>query len=264
MIMCHENGGIVNLKDIRRLKYIKLFLAAVFTFGCVSTCHVAHAWTDQAHMAIARAAGLKSYHNACAPDVTRYVMNINNYKQTANTAHFYDAMVPITKDDVYKQLEIIKTHKGMKDGYVLGAIVHSIRAAKEATEKGQFDEYKYDTLAHYIGDMVQPLHMTAYDAYNKKWHLKTDSIMDYPNAKWDVDGAIKLSKELKVDDSLIFRSEEEIIDYLVVLANESYRKAEDLRKADRIINREEALERASRGASLLRAVMRYCGKEVIE
>ena len=252
------------MRNARSLKYMRMLLATVFTFGCASTCHVAHAWTDQAHMAIARAAGLKSYHNACAPDVTKDVMSINNYRQTANKAHFYDAVAPITKEDVYKQLEIIETHKEMKDGYVLGAIVKAIRVSKEATEKGKYDEYKYDTLAHYIGDMVQPLHMTEYDAYNKKWHLKTDSIMDYPNVKWDVDGAVKISKELKVDDSLRLKSEDEIIDYLVVLANESYNKAENLRKENRLITREEALERASKGASFLRAVMKYCGKEIVK
>jgi len=242
---------------------MRMALAAVFTFCCMSACHVAYAWTDQAHMAIARAAGLKSYHNACAPDVTKHVMNINNYTQTASKAHFYDATAPITKEDVYKQLEMMETHQGIEDGYVLGAILHTIRVSKGATEKGQFDEYKYDTLAHYIGDMVQPLHMTAYDAFNKKWHLQTDSILDNPNAKWDVDGAIELSKELKVDDKLSFKSEEEIIDYLVVIANESYSKAEELRKANRMLTSEEALERASRGASFLRAVLRYCGKEVV-
>ncbi|MBQ1914527.1 MAG: hypothetical protein II178_04825 [Selenomonadaceae bacterium] len=245
------------------LKSMRMTLAALFAFGCMSACPVAHAWTDQAHMAIARAAGLKSYHNACAPDVTKHVMNINNYKQTASEAHFYDSAAPITKEDVYKQLEMMETHKDMKDGYVLGAILHTIRVSKELTEKGQFDEYKYDILAHYIGDMVQPLHMTAYDAFNKKWHIKTDSIMDYPNVKWDVDGAVKLSKEFKVDDSLSFKSEDEIIDYLVVIANESYSKAEELRKENRMLTRKEALERASRGASFLRAVLRYCGKEAV-
>lgn len=187
-------------------------------------------------------------------------MTMNNYRITASKAHFYDAIAPVTKEDVYKQLEMIETHKGMKNGYVLGAIVHAIRVSKETTENGQFDEYKYDILAHYVGYMVQPLHMIEYDAYNKKWHLKTDSIMDYPNVKWDVDGAIKLSQELKVDDSLRFTSEEEIIDCLVSIANKSYNMAETLKKDNRQISRVEAIEKASRGASFLRAVLKYCGK----
>lgn len=241
-------------------KGMKFILALLLSLGCVSNCHVAQAWSDQAHMAIARAAGLKSFHNACAPDVTKHVMNMNNYRVTASKAHFYDAMTPITKEDVYRQLEIIETHKGMKDGYVLGAIVHAIRVSKEATENGQFDEYKYDILAHYVGDMVQPMHMTEYDAYNKKWHLSTDSVMDYSNVKWDVDGAIKLSQELKVDDSLRFNSEDEIIDYLVIIANESYDMAKSLKRDNRQLTRAEAIERASRGASFLRAVLKYCGK----
>ena len=59
------------------------------------------------------------------------------------------------------------------------------------------------------------------------------------------------------------KSEDEIIDYLVVIANESYSKAEELRKENRMLTRKEALERASRGASYLRAVLRYCGKEAV-
>lgn len=244
--------------------FLKATLAAVLALGYLSAGNEAEAWDDQGHMAIARAAGLKSYHNACAPDVTKQVMNINNYKDTAGQAHFYDAVSPITKADVYKQLEIIGTHDGMEDGYVLGAIVHAIRVAKISSANSKSDEYKYDILAHYIGDVVQPLHMSAYDAYNKEWHLKTDGIMDYPKAKWDVDGAIKLSKELKVDDSLSFSSEDEVIDYLVILANESYYKGEELRRENRPLTRKEAIERASRGASFLRAVLRYCGHDVVK
>lgn len=239
-------------------KSMSAAIAAMFAFGCLSTCNVAEAWNDQAHMAIARAAGLRSFHNACAPDVAKDVMKINNYKETAGQAHFYDATAPITKEDVYKQMKIIETHEGMDDGYVLGAIVHTIRAAREATAQGQYDEYEYDILAHYIGDMVQPLHMTAYDDYSKKWHLKTDGVMEYPNVKWTVDGAIKISKELKVDDSLRFNNEDEVIDYLVLIANESYYKADELRKENRLLTRKEAIDRASRGASFLRAVLRYC------
>lgn len=243
---------------------IRAVLAAMFAVGCMSTCHVAQAWNDQTHMAIARAAGLKSYHNACAPDVTKHVMNINNYKDTASQAHFYDAAAPITREDIYKQLEIMETHEDMEGGYVLGAIIHTIRIAKEATAKGQDDEYKYDVLAHYIGDMVQPLHMTAYDTYSKKWHLTTDGVLEYPKVKWAVDGAIKISKALNVDESLEFKSEDEVIDYLVVIANESYYKAEEMRKENRPLTRKEAIERASRGATFLRAVLKFCGKDVVK
>ncbi len=161
---------------------------------------------------------------------------------------------------MYKQLEIMETHKGMQDGYVLGAVIHTMRCAKEATEQGQPDEYYYDVLAHYIGDMVQHLHMLALDEFNKKYHLKFDMVMEYDNVKWDVDGAVKIARELKVDKSLKLENEDEVIDYMVALANETYQKAGELRKENRLITRKEALVQASKGAIFLRAVMRYCGK----
>lgn len=56
---------------VRNQMDMKATLAAIFALCCLSACNVAEAWNDQGHMAIARAAGLKSYHNACAPDVTK-------------------------------------------------------------------------------------------------------------------------------------------------------------------------------------------------
>lgn len=248
-----------------RVRIIMKALTAVFvTSACIFVSNTAFAWTDQAHMAIARAAGLKSFHNACAPDVAKHMMKINNYRQTANKAHFFNATCIIAKEDVYNQLAMIEDHKGINDGYILGAVVQTVRRAKDITAAGGFDEYEYDILAHYIGDLVQPLHMSKYDEFNRKWHLKTDIILDDPNAKWDVDGAVSISKELKIDNKLEIKSEDELVNHLVILANESYTLAEKMRKDKSGLTREEALTRASRGASFLRAVMRYCGKNIVE
>lgn len=57
--------------------------AMLASFGTITVAPItAQAWTDQTHMAIERAAGLSSYQNACAPDVSKTVSAINKLKKT--------------------------------------------------------------------------------------------------------------------------------------------------------------------------------------
>lgn len=155
------------------------------------------------------------------------------------------------------------SRKKAHDGYLLGAIVvNAVRQAKARTEAGKYDEYYYATVAHYIGDLSQLLHMTVYDNFNKQNHLSIDDILTYKDVVWDVDGAGKIASELHVDDSLRFNDESELIDYMLKVANESYDLAQRLRRENKALTRQEALQRASRSATLLRAVLRYCGRDV--
>lgn len=225
----------------------------------------ADAWTDQTHMAIALAAGLKSFNNACAPDISHAVAKLNNLPKTDSQAHFFDANRPITKKDVYDQLDQIGQQRSDgNEGYVLGEILHVVREAKERTAEGKFDDYYYDVLAHYVGDMSQPLHMTIYDAYNRSHHLKTDMILDRQDVKYDVDGAEIIAKELKVNKNVVFHNEDEIVNALVILANQSHNLATQLRKENRMITQQEAITQASRAATVLHALLVYCGKKPVD
>lgn len=57
--------------------------AMLASFGTLSLAPLtAEAWTDQTHMAIERAAGLSSYQNACAPDVSKTVSAITSSRKT--------------------------------------------------------------------------------------------------------------------------------------------------------------------------------------
>ena len=236
---------------------------AIYTCG-MALMPTAEAWTDQTHLAIAKAGGLASYHNACAPDVSHTVAFMNKIWLTESPAHYFDATAPLTRKDVAEQMQMIgMSRKKAPDGYLLGAIVNAVREAKARTEKGEFDDYYYAVLAHYIGDLSMPLHMSAYDDFNKSHHLQIDDTLTYKNVEWEVDGAGYIANELKVDDGLRFNSEAELVNHMLEIANESYSLAQKLRGENRNLTREEAIQRASRSATMLRAVMRYCGKRLV-
>ena len=246
-----------------RIKAIALFMLCLGWLTVIAP--KANAWTDQTHMAIAMAGGLSSFHNACALDVSHTVAYMNNIWITDSPAHYFDAKEPAIQQDVIEQLNMLGlSRKKAPNGYLLGALVNAVRKAKARTEKGKFDDYYYAVLTHYIGDLSQPMHMTVYDDFNRQNHLQIDDLLTYKDVAWDVDGAVKIASELQIDDSLRFNSESELVDYILKVANESYELAQRLRLENRVLTRKEALQRASASATILRAVLRYCGKDIVQ
>ena len=75
---------------------------------------------------------------------------------------------------------------------------------------------------------------------------------------------ILITKEMTVGDSVRFNNEDEIIDHMLMIANESYELAQKLRKEDRELTHDEAIQRVNRSATFFRALMRYCGKTPIQ
>lgn len=224
----------------------------------------AEAWTDQTHMAIERAAGLRSYQNAPSPDVSKTITYVNKLKKSDGQAHFFDASKPPTRKDVEAQLEMIGYQRDdCPDGYILGAIINATRKAKSQTEQGRYDDYNYAMLGHYCGDLSMPLHMSVYDDFNRAHHLHIDQTLNNDKVKWDVDNVPNITKRMTVDDSMHFDNEDQIIDEMLKIANESYDLAQKIRKENRELTQEEALQRIDRSASFFRALMKYCGKPVV-
>ena len=240
--------------------------AMLASFGTLSLAPLtAEAWTDQTHMAIERAAGLTSYQNACAPDVSKTVSAINKLKKNDGQGHFFDASKPPTRKDVEEQLEMIgQGRDDAPDGWILGAIINATRKSKAWTEMGRFDDYNYAILGHYCGDLSMPMHMSVYDDFNKKHHLNIDQTLNRSDVKYDVDGVPLITKEMTVDDSVRFNSEDEIIDYMLKIANESFELGQKLRAEDRELTHDEAIQRVNRSATFFRAIMRYCGKNITD
>lgn len=223
----------------------------------------AMAWTDQAHMAAGLAAGFKQFHNCAGADLSHTVAQINGLEQTDSQAHFFNAPADyeITTADVYAQLhDIGKSAKECPEGYILGAILHSVRECREVTQRGDFDDYYYAVLIHYIADLAMPLHVSLYDDFNRSHHFACDNILSDRKAQYPVLAAAWLAARLTVDDELRFETEEELTDAIVTLARQSQELANILRTEDRVIRQEEAILQVSRAATLSRAVLRYCGK----
>lgn len=223
----------------------------------------AMAWTDEAHMAVGLAAGYRNFQNCPSPDLSHAVAEINGLTQTDAQAHFlnFPADREITADDVYAQLEDLgKSREDCPDGYLFGAILHTVRLAKEKTQSGAYDEEYYAVLLHYLADISQPLHVSPFDDFNQKNHLACDDILADKEAQYPVFTAMMVAGSLTVDDELRFETEEELVDAVVTLAKQAQELAGTIRKEDRIITREEAVLQLSRSATLSKAVLRYCGK----
>lgn len=221
------------------------------------------AWTDQTHMAVGLAAGFSRFQNCPAADLSHTVAVINGLTQTDGQAHFFNVSddYELSVDDAYAQLEDIgKSQEECPNGYLLGAILHTTRLCKEKTESGAYDDEYYAVLLHYVVDLAQPLHMSEYDDFNKKYHFACDDILSDKEAEYPVFAAVALADEITVDEELHFETEEELLGSVIGLAKQSQSLAKEMRAQERMITREEAIRQISDAASLGRALMRYCGK----
>lgn len=245
-----------------RKKFIRCFTALLLTLYLLPSAG-AFAWTDQAHMAMGKAAGFRRFQNCAGIDIARTVAAINGLPQTDEQAHFFNAPADyeITADDAYAQLQDIgKSREECPEGYLLGAILHTVRLCKEKTESGAFDDEYYAVLLHYITDLSQPFHMTVYDDFNRDFHFACDDILSDTKAKYPVFASVRLAKKLKVNNKLRFETEEELLEAVIELARQTQELANIMRSEQRNITRKEALLQISRAASLGKAAMRYCGK----
>lgn len=224
------------------------------------------AWTEQAHMAMGLAAGFARFQDCAAVDIARTIAKINNLTQTDGQAHFFNATddYVLTVDDAYTQLQHLgQSATDCPDGYLLGAILQTTRICKEKTAAGVYDDEYYATLLHYVADLAQPLHVSFYDDFNRSFHFVSDDILSDTEAVYPVFAAVSLADELTVDDTLVFETEEQLLEAVIALAERSQKLAGTMRAEQRNITREEALLQVSQAASLGRAIMKYCGKELV-
>lgn len=235
----------------------KLFILLTVLASIITT-NTAQAWHDQAHMAIGRAAGFSGYHNCAAADVSHTVNRINNIKEGDNKSHFFDSADEVTTNDVYAQLDLIGEQTG--EGHILGAILKATRDAKDRTAKGKFSDYYYAVLIHYCGDLSQPLHVAAYDDFNKKNHFKFDAALEDTTAAFAVEAVPALAAKLTVDKTVVFNSEEDVVNYVTYVANSAHNLSEQCKAENRVITYNEAVAQCSKSATLAHALLAYCSK----
>jgi hypothetical protein len=206
-------------------------------------------WHDETHLAVAKAAGYYKWYNAAGADIAKLKAG-----QIERTNHYFDntRKVKVTPSLV---LEQVKRYNDPKDtrGHLYGAIIASLRAYFETTEKGKYAEYHLAFCAHYIGDLSQPLHNIPFDKFNKIHHTVNDGIVE--------DEVLEKISRIKANMYPIKlrprHFEEDLATEIARIANHARKLGYKLKKEDRDLTKEEAYRQLGQSASLLKAVLKY-------
>ena len=225
-----------------KTKYsIVTILAIFFVVGFTGN---SYPWHDETHMAIAKAAGYKKWYNSAGADMIKTkAMGIerpNHYVSNPRETMVMPEMVFRQIKDYNKKTDVT--------GHLYGAIIASFRNYLKEKHKGKYGEYHLAFCAHYVGDLSQPLHNTLYNAYNRKNHATTDSIIN--DAVFDNMDKIRIYP-IKI------RSEEDLAKQIARIANLSIQKGYQIEDEKRLLTEQEAYVQIGHSASLFRAILRY-------
>jgi hypothetical protein len=228
--------------------YSRFCCLLLFAVCVVLASHgVASAWHDQTHLAIARAAGFRTWYNSAGADIA---------KERAGDMEKYNHFVDLEDDEVVSPtlpLEQAMLANDPKDtkGHLYGAIIATIRDYKQSASQAKYSEYHLAYLAHYIGDLSQPLHNYKYDFFNKTHHVAFDGIVEN-----DFNVLIPEIKRY-MEDVTISKVclERDVAREVSKIANISHQLAMRLCKENRSITKDEAYRQLALSASLLRAIL---------
>ena len=157
------------MQAIRIYSITVLAIYIFFVFPSVSS-----AWHDETHIAIAKSAGYYKWFNACGADMAKLKAGDNESHN-----HYCLSNPPgrmVTSALVMGQVE--KYNQVDKGGHLYGAIIASVRDYIRDKRMGRYGEYHLAFCAHYVGDLSQPLHNTLYNAFNQKYHVRIDGIIN--------------------------------------------------------------------------------------
>jgi hypothetical protein len=212
--------------------------ALIFLFTLIDP---AHAWFDETHIAIAKAAGCKKWYNAAAADIAKIKLG---KREGLNHYHNSPKGVEITAEMVLKQADMYD--KKDQDGHLYGAIIGSFRAYLSAKRKGRYAEGDMAYLVHYLGDLSMPLHHTLYNGFNRKNHSANDGIID--------DEVLENINKI-VTYEITIKTEADLAKEVARIANLSKRLGHTLEDQNRHMTREEAYRQTGHSVSLLKAVL---------
>jgi hypothetical protein len=206
-------------------------------------------WHDETHLAVAKAAGYYKWYNAAGADITKIKAGL-----IEKNNHYFDntRKVKVTPGLVLGQVQRYNDPKDTS-GHLYGAIIASLRAYFETTEKGKYAEYHLAFCAHYIGDLSQPLHNIPFDKFNKIHHTVNDGIVE--------DEVLEKISKIKANMYQIKlrprHFEEDLAKEIARIANRARNLGYKLKKEDRDLTKEEAYRQLGHSASLLKAVLDY-------
>jgi hypothetical protein len=138
-----------------------------------------------------------------------------------------------------------------KSGHLYGAIIASLRDYIKDKKGGKYAEYHLAFCAHYVSDLSQPLHNTAYDTFNWRHHKEIDGIIN--------DEVLDNLDRIKIYPIKI-ESEEDLAKEVAKIANDAKELGYKLEEENRLLTKNEAYRQISRSASLFRAILDYVEK----
>ncbi len=221
----------------------------------IAFAHQAGAWHDKTHLAVCRAAGHDLWFNCAAPDIAK----LKAHSREAYNHWFNNiAEVEVTPRMVLEQVERYnKANRRIdSEGHLPGAIIGALRAYKKDLQRGKYALYHLVYCGHYIGDLTMPLHMIAYDGFNKKHHLANDGIVE----ETILDEPEKITQymyEIRLGDDSF---EDDLAREIARIANLTRKLGYKLREENRVMTQQEACVQLGHSASLFQAVLRHYKK----
>jgi hypothetical protein len=204
---------------------------------------VSHAWLDETHVAIAKAAGYSKWFNAAGPNMIREKIG----KREGDNHFVYN----FRGQDVTPEMvlaEAAKYNQIDRYGHLYGAIIASVRDYLKKRETGRHAEYHLAFCAHYVGDLSQPVHNTEHNEFESVHHKDIDGVVD--------EGILANLDKIKIYPITI-SSEGDLAKEIARIANLTKTLGYKLEDDFRIITKEEAYEQLSHSASLFKAIMDY-------
>lgn len=229
------------IKKVTYAVFVQLLLLVVLSGS-------AHAWFGKTHLAIAKAAGYRNWHNAAAADLAKMKAgNIEEYNHYVNNRRGTVINPGMVIDQAKKY-----NNPRDRDGHLYGAIVASVRLYLKDKKKGRYPEDHMAYCVHYVGDLSMPLHNILYNDYNKKYHMEMDGIIEH--------GIMDNLSKIKIE-KIVIKNEKDLVKEIVRIANISKDLAFRLEDENRMITEEEAYRQVSYSASLLKAILEYVESE---
>ncbi|MEI6155051.1 MAG: S1/P1 nuclease [Deltaproteobacteria bacterium] len=242
-----------------------LFLSTTLCYG----------WSCKTHTFIADQAGMKNPEYACIPDEVRH----ENYNLMIQF-HYHSAAPDAIVTPEYIQRYNVRTvnvrEEGKSDTISIkipdrsGVLYWKISDLYNRMNKKGLQEYQYNyylmSIAHFIGDLSQPLHNYPYKQqpaadgkiyeshgiWSADKHSEFDSALDaaYPLSKEDTDYLLKKINTINIKNS------DDMSREVANIANSSIALANTCFKEKRGMSRREALDRVAMSVSLLKAVLK--------
>ena len=233
----------------------------------------AYGWSCKTHLFIAREAGVADPQTACYPDLWK-----KENDALLGPHHWHNAAPDAVVDAEYidrfqikeesfirlggTSLKPVKIKVPDPAGVLYWKIVDTFRMLQDS--RGWEYEYYVSTIAHYVGDLSQPLHNFPYGSdpagngrsypeqgiWAKKMHQEFDQTLDTSlplsgDEAGRFAGMIKPPAIVSVDD--LKKEISRIANAAIALANRCYTEK-------RVLTREEALRQAAMSVALLKAI----------